>query len=85
LNASPWTAELAFRIEASEASPIVRPALVVHGWGDRAVDLTIDGAPAREGVDYRQGLERQLGPTDLVVWIDRSASAPVEFRITPRE
>jgi Concanavalin A-like lectin/glucanases superfamily len=79
-----WSAELAFRIEANEASPMVRPAIVVLGWGERAVEVTIDGEPAREGVDFRQGLERQLGPTDLVLWIDREATSPVSFRIAPR-
>lgn len=80
-----WRAELAFRIDASEASPMVRPAIVVRGWGERVVDVTIDGEPAREGVDYRQGLERQLGPTDLVVWLDRVATRPVDVEIAARE
>ena len=80
-----WSAQLAFRIEASEASPMVRPAIVVRGWGEREVDLTIDGEPAREGVDFRQGLERQLGPTDLVLWLDRVAMHPVDVAIVARE
>jgi hypothetical protein len=80
-----WISELAFRIEASEASPMVRPAIVVHGWGERAVELSVDGALAPEGERLRQGLERQLGPTDLVVWLDVSSTQPVDITIRPQE
>lgn len=77
--------QISMRIDASEESPIVRPALLLHGWGERKVALRINGEPASSGVGFRQGFERKLEETDLVLWLDLESTTPVLLEVEPVE
>ena len=74
---------MSLRVEASKSSPLVDPAFVVEDWGESLVKLRIGGSD--EGADgYRLGYRRNLDGTDLVLWLNRTSTQPVEISITSR-
>ena len=77
-------AELCLRLEGSEESPVWRPALVVEGWGEEAVDVLPTGGTPNRPRPFRVGHERNLQRTDLVVWLDVEADGPLEIQLHPR-
>jgi len=79
----PTDDRVSMRIDASEDSPMVRPGLVLHGWGEREVTLKVNGEPSSSGVGFRQGFERKLEGTDLVVWLDLESTVPVLIELEP--
>lgn len=68
---------------ASEASPLVDPAVVIRNWGDAEARLRVDGKPVAWGKDARVGHVERLEGTDLVVWLERQASGPVRVEVSP--
>jgi hypothetical protein len=78
-SASPLT----FTLEASEESPLVNPAFVIRNWGNREVELILNGTVLKRGTDFRYGIEQKLEGTDLVVWIRKESSEPVSLSLKP--
>jgi len=77
-------APLKCSLAGSEDNPIFNPVLVVKGWGDADVTVTINGQDARRGEDFRAGICQGLDRTDLVVYLPMETNEPVEFTLTPR-
>ena len=79
------TADAADRVslifEASHASPIFDPAVVIRNWGEGAARLKIDGKSAPFGKEFRMGYVRRLDGTDLVIWMQRQSSRPVHLQV----
>jgi hypothetical protein len=75
---------LRIAVAASEQSPVHNPAFVVADWGDAGAALAIDGEPVAQGPDFRVGHRHRLEGADLVVWMRREATAPIEITLTPR-
>jgi hypothetical protein len=73
--------DIVLRFDASVDSPLVRPAVVVTGWGDGPVAVLVDGEPARPGDRVRIGYEEHDGATDLVLWFDLEATEPTRLTI----
>jgi hypothetical protein len=66
---------------ASVDAPLVNPAFVVSGWGERPVTVQVDGKNARAGRDYRFGFIYTLDATDLVIWLRKESIKPVDVVI----
>ena len=73
---------LAMTLAASESSPVVNPAFVVRGWGDRIPAITLNGKPLARGANCRIGLNHRLDGTDLVVWLKLQSTAPVSLNLS---
>jgi len=68
-------------LDCNPDHPAVNPALVVAGWGERPVAVWLDGHKAEPGKEFRAGFTRTPAECDLVLWIDRQASEPLESRL----
>ena len=77
------TTKMSFSVRASEAQPLVNPALVVENWGDeRLANVTLKGGAAQSS-DIRQGIERRAnGVNTLVVWLEVTCSNPVTIELS---
>jgi hypothetical protein len=69
-------------LNASEASPVVNPALVIRGWGPSTPRIEIDGRPSPPGAGVRAGHIHGLEGDDLVLWIRREAAAPIRITVS---
>jgi hypothetical protein len=76
-------ARLTLTFEASDASPVVDPAIVIRNWGEGMARLEIDGKSAPWGKDFRMGYVHRLDGTDLVIWIQRQSTQPIHLQLTP--
>ncbi len=76
-------AELRFTLLADEGSPVVNPAFLIRSWGGAEAALRLDGRPTARGRGFRFGHRHGLSGTDLVVWIRREATEPLEVRLSP--
>ena len=56
--------------------PAVNPAVVVAGWGQRPVTVSLNGRKAEHRKEFRAGFRRTVAGTDLVLWVDRHATEP---------
>jgi len=72
------------RLEASEASPVFDPAIVVKNWGGEAARLKVNGKSVAWGKDYRYGLVQKLKRTDLVLWLRIQSNVPVKISLAPQ-
>jgi len=76
--------QINFTIEASESSPVVNPAFVIKGWGQLPPIVRIDGASPGEG-DVETGFIETLNGTDLVLWLRKTATSPVQVSLTTKK
>jgi hypothetical protein len=76
-------AELTLRIDGSAESPIVNPAFVIRNWGDRGVQLAVNGESATRGKGFRYGHRRHLDGTDLVLWLKAESVSTVRVTVAP--
>ena len=74
-------AVLRVRLEASAASPIFDPAIVVKNWEGNRVELKIGGKVVAWSGDNRHGFVQTLTGTDLVVWLRRKSVTPLEITL----
>lgn len=70
-----------FQIEGSEEQPIVNPAFVLKGWGQKTVRLKINGVVTVEDKDFMSGYEKKLEGTDMVLWIKDHATKKKQYTI----
>ncbi len=76
--------ELSLELGASADSPLVNALLVLEGFGDGAVDVSVGGQALAPGRGLRTGYRRTLAGTDLLVWLEKTSTEPVSVRITRR-
>lgn len=84
LRCSPGTGcgDLGVEIGASVERPLANALLVIEGFGDGAATVSVNGQRLDEGAGLRLGRRQTLEGTDLIVWLERAATAKVEVRIT---
>ncbi len=75
---------LSVSLAASPESPLQNPALVIEGWGENGVQLSVNGKPAQRNTDFRYGFDRKIDRTDLIVWIQTSTDKPVRLVLSPQ-
>jgi hypothetical protein len=78
------TGDLKITVLATKDSPVYHPALVILGWGTADAALTIDGEEVPRGPMFRVGHRHGLENSDLIVWIEREATAPFEMTLHSR-
>ena len=76
--------QLKFSIDASESSPIVNPAFVIKGWGQLPPEVRVDGGLPSEG-DVEAGFIETLSGTDLVLWLRKTATSPVQVSLASKK
>jgi len=77
--------ELQFTINASASSPIYNPCIIIDNW-DSEVTLTINGQLIPKGLDFRQGIEKDVNEIPhLVVWFRNQSSSPVSIILRDSE
>jgi hypothetical protein len=74
-------ANLEAELAGSADTPVVNPALVIAGWGDRNATLTVDGVAVPRGSNFRYGHRRTLDTTDLIVWIKTVSDKPLKLAL----
>lgn len=80
-DGTPATLRLTF--DASDASPIFDPAIVIKNWGESGAKLKIDGKPVAWGKSFREGYVHRLRGTDLVVWIQVRSTQSIHVELAP--
>lgn len=78
-------AVLEFEIMADNDSPVINPAFVVKNWGDRRVNLLINGNILARGKQFRYGYKSTVQGTDLVVWLKTESSNLLKVSLAPGE
>jgi hypothetical protein len=74
---------LDIEVAASADSPLVNCCLVIKGWGEKSIAVTIDGQMKERGKGFRLGHLRTLEGDDLVVWINIGSTQPIMIQIQP--
>jgi hypothetical protein len=64
---------------------IVNPVFVVKNWGDKDVEVKMNGKVLEAGKDFRRGYETQPGGMDMILWIEVQSSQPLKFSLKPEE
>jgi len=78
------TNDLLIEVAARNDAPLVNPAFVVKNWGKAAPVIELDGKKLGDGNDFEAGFHQTPTETNLIVWIKRSISDPVELVISSR-
>jgi hypothetical protein len=73
--------KLEFTLAASDDSPVVNPAFVIKNWGDRTVQLKIDGKEIKKGKTLRIGYNHSMHGTDLIIWTEKESTKPVRISL----
>lgn len=73
---------LEFTLAASESSPVLNPAIVIRGWGERKPSVRLNGKSLAPDKNCRIGLNHELDRTDLVVWLKHRSAAPVHITLS---
>lgn len=66
-------------LQASAASPLVNPALVIKNWNAASAKVRVDGKPL---TGLQIGVTHRLDGDDLVVWIPRSVTTPMRVVVS---
>jgi hypothetical protein len=74
--------EIEFTLNGSENSPVVNPAFVIEGWGNKPAALKINGALVGKGNNFRYGFRQTLNSVDLVVWIRKESTTTVQISLS---
>lgn len=74
---------LKLRLNASAASPIFDPAVVVKSWGGAAARLRVDGKDEAWGKNFRVGYINLLQGKELVLWIQEQSTQPLSIELIP--
>ncbi|OEO32886.1 hypothetical protein VW23_009315 [Devosia insulae DS-56] len=76
-------ANVTFSLAASDEQPILNPAFILRGCKG-SVEVTVDGRPLPSGAGLRQGWRHSAERSDLVLWIELTATEPTQFGFAVR-
>jgi len=75
-------APLTVQVNSSTERPLVNPAIVIEGWKAQAkVRVMIDGKQSTTPVRF--GIEHHLAGDNAVVYVEMTATRPVEIKVYP--
>lgn len=80
-NGKPSTLECV--LAADDESPVINPCFVIKNWGNMGVELTVDTQKLECGKQFRFGHRHSLEGSDLVIWIERECTKPLNITISP--
>jgi hypothetical protein len=75
--------KLNLRVMASETSPVYNPSIIVNGWDQASLTLTIDGKEIKRGQDFRTGVHHTLDGSKVIIWIKTRSTKPMTITLTP--
>jgi hypothetical protein len=73
---------LGLTLEASAASPLANPAIVIRNWNAATAKLLVDGKEPAKGMDVRTGVNPRLDGEDLVIWLGIQSAKPVRIQVS---
>ena len=85
LNCENGSTKTDIQLTGSKESPVVNPAFVLKGWGDKKVSIFINGKKCVESINFKAGYENHLEGTDLVIWFDKNSEIKEIFSIIPKQ
>lgn len=65
--------------QASQASPLFDPAIIVQNWGQSVPKLRLNGKSVTWSEKYRYGKVDTLQGTNLIVWIELQSTRPTNI------
>jgi hypothetical protein len=74
---------LRLELLASKEHPLINPAFVITGWGDRDAILKVDGKAVKRGKEFRFGHRRNPDSIDMIVWVRLTSTSPVDIVLAP--
>lgn len=83
MNCNNGAGKVRFNIEGSRKNTIENPAFVIKGWGDTQAGVLLDGKAQKEKIGFRAGYEKNIGGTDLVVWLRLESDRSNMISIVP--
>ena len=75
--------KLKLRIMANESSPVYHPSIIVNGWDQASLTLTINGKEIKRGQDFRTGVHHTLEGSKVIIWIKTRSTEPMTITLTP--
>jgi hypothetical protein len=76
--------KLDFTLKGKKDSPVVNPAFVIENWGNKGLELLVDGEKIERGPDFRYGLRESLDNRDLIVWMRLNAEKETSFSLVKK-
>jgi hypothetical protein len=70
-------------LAGSKETPIVNPAFVFKGWGQKEAAVKVDGEEFHDGEQYRAGYEKKIEGVDLVLWFEGESEETNILSISP--
>lgn len=74
---------LALTLQASDASPVYDPVILIKGWGEGRASLTVSGKAAPWGKSFRMGYVQHMEGADLVIWMEKQSTTPLHIEVIP--
>jgi hypothetical protein len=71
-----------FDLQASPDSPVINPAFIIKNWGKRDILLKINQKNIERGKEFRYGFRNTIENDDLVIWIKKNSTSPVQIEIS---
>lgn len=71
-------------MKASPEQPLNNLCLVIKDWGETGVQVLIDGKRQENGKGFRLGTIRKMEGSDLVIWVEKKSSKPINIEIQPQ-
>jgi hypothetical protein len=68
-------------LNATGDSPLFNAAILIQNWGDGEARMSIDGKPVAWGKAFRAALIHRLNSTELLIWIEKQSTRPVQVTI----
>ena len=72
---------LQFTLDTAGGKSLHNPVVVVKNWGDARASVNVEGGLAG---NYRTGYANDTDSTDLIVWMSKQSSSPIDVTISPR-
>jgi hypothetical protein len=68
-------------LNATGDSPLFNAAILIRNWGDDKARMSIDDKPVAWGKAFRAALIHRLDGTELLIWIEKHSTRPVQVTI----
>lgn len=76
---------LRISLNATNESPLCGTAILIRNWGEDAPSLSIDGKRVLWDKAFRDALIHRMDDTDLLVWIEKQSTRPVQIALSKRK
>ncbi len=85
LKCKDGASKVRIQLAGSKKTPIVNPALVFKGWGDKNVIVKVGDEVLEQGNNYRVGYEKKIDGIDMVLWFEGDSEEVQTGSIEPKD